>query len=125
MNSCSKCGAPLENGKCNYCGATHVTPTTETTASVQGRDQAAPQVIINQVAAQGTSIDIPPKSKWVAFFLCLFLGFFGAHNFYAGKIGMGVLYLFTLGFLGIGWLIDIIRILIGAYYDKWGRKLQG
>lgn len=51
------------------------------------------------------------KNKWVAFFLCLFLGVFGAHKFYEGKTKMGVLYLFTLGLFGIGWLVDLIMIL--------------
>ena len=41
------------------------------------------------------------KSKWAAFFLCLFLGLIGAHKFYEGKIGMGVLYIFTGGLFGI------------------------
>lgn len=50
-------------------------------------------------------------NKWVAFFLCLFLGVLGAHKFYEGKTGMGVLYLFTFGLFGIGWLIDLIKIL--------------
>lgn len=52
-----------------------------------------------------------PKNKWTAFFLCLFLGEFGAHKFYEGKIGMGILYLCTLGLCGIGWLIDTIALL--------------
>ena len=51
------------------------------------------------------------KNKWVAFFLCLFLGYIGAHKFYEGKIGMGILYIFTGGLFGIGWLIDIIVLL--------------
>lgn len=49
--------------------------------------------------------------KWVTFFLCLFFGFFGFHKFYEGKIGMGVLYLFTMGLCGIGWLVDLFAIL--------------
>lgn len=58
------------------------------------------------------------KNKWVAFFLCLFLGFFGAHKFYEGKIGMGIVYLFTVGLFGIGWLIDCITLLFkpNPYY---------
>lgn len=59
-----------------------------------------------------------PKNKWVAFLLCLFLGPLGVHKFYEGKIGMGILYLFTLGLCGIGWVIDLISLLLkpNPYY---------
>ena len=52
------------------------------------------------------------------FFLCLFLGLIGAHKFYEGKIGMGVLYIFTGGLFGIGAFVDLIVILCkpGPYY---------
>ena len=51
-------------------------------------------------------------------FLCLFLGVIGAHKFYEGKIGMGVLYIFTGGLFGIGAFVDLIVILCkpGPYY---------
>lgn len=52
------------------------------------------------------------KDKWVAFFLCLFLGYLGIHKFYEGKIGMGILYLFTFGLFGIGALVDLITIVM-------------
>ena len=57
-------------------------------------------------------------NKWTSFFLCLLLGFLGAHKFYEGKVGMGILYLCTFGLLGIGWVIDIFRILFkpNPYY---------
>ncbi|XP_059169263.1 uncharacterized protein LOC131951020 [Physella acuta] len=45
-----------------------------------------------------------------AYLLWLTLGLLGAHNFYLNRPGWGVLYIFTLGFLGIGWLIDAVRI---------------
>lgn len=58
------------------------------------------------------------KNKWVALLLCFFLGFLGAHKFYEGKIGMGILYLFTLGLFGIGVFIDFITLLFkpNPYY---------
>ena len=48
------------------------------------------------------------KSKWVSFFLCLFVGVFGAHKFYEGRILLGILYVFTGGLFGIGIIIDLI-----------------
>ena len=50
------------------------------------------------------------KSAVVAFVLDLFLGALGAHHFYLGKTTMGVIYLFTLGFLGIGPLMDLFLV---------------
>ena len=52
-----------------------------------------------------------PKDKWVAFLLCLFIGYWGVHKFYEGKVGMGIFYIFTFGFFGIGILIDLIVLL--------------
>lgn len=59
-----------------------------------------------------------PKSKWVAFFLCLFLGFLGIHKFYEGKIIFGLLYMFTGGICGIGVVVDLIILLLkpNPYY---------
>jgi TM2 domain-containing membrane protein YozV len=37
-------------------------------------------------------------------------GFLGAHRFYYGRPISGTIYFFTLGLLGIGWLIDLFLI---------------
>lgn len=58
------------------------------------------------------------KDKWVSFLLCLFLGYFGAHKFYEGKTGMGILYLCTFGLAGIGWIVDCVLLFLkpNPYY---------
>ena len=47
--------------------------------------------------------------KTIGYILWLF-GFTGAHRFYFGKPISGTIYFFTLGLLGIGWLIDLFLI---------------
>ena len=58
-----------------------------------------------------------------AFLLCFFLGFFGAHRFYVGKIGTAIVQILTLGGLGIWALIDFIMIIAGKFTDKEGNKI--
>jgi len=71
-----------------------------------------------------TATQTGQKSWVVALLLCLFLGMVGAHRFYAGKIGTGIVQLLTLGgFFGVWVLIDLIMILIGKFTDKDGLAL--
>lgn len=43
-------------------------------------------------------------------YLCWLFGFIGAHRFYFGRQITGTIWFFTLGLLGIGWLIDLFLI---------------
>ncbi len=45
----------------------------------------------------------------IGYLLWLF-GFLGAHRFYYGRPISGTVYFFTLGLLGIGWLVDLFLI---------------
>jgi TM2 domain-containing membrane protein YozV len=43
----------------------------------------------------------------VAWLLLVFLGFFGVHKFYMGKIVIGFVYLLTFGLFGVGYIYDM------------------
>ncbi|MBS6510464.1 MAG: TM2 domain-containing protein [Clostridiales bacterium] len=105
---CKHCGGkiPADAVVCTLCGR----------QVEQMAQSGAPNIVINN-ANQNTNSNVnayvaaKARNKWVALCLCLFLGVFGAHKFYEGKAGLGVLYLFTGGLLGIGAVIDFITIL--------------
>ena len=48
-----------------------------------------------------------PLDYTVAWLLLTFLGVFGAHRFYLGKWGTGLIWFFTFGLLSIGLLYDL------------------
>lgn len=64
------------------------------------------------------------KKKSTALILCIFGGYMGLHQFYVGKAGKGVLYLCTAGLCGIGWFVDIFKILSGTFHDSTGALLK-
>ena len=67
---------------------------------------------------------ISPKSGMGAFLLCIFLGGFGVHRFYVGKIGTGILMLLTAGGLGFWMLYDLFAIVTGQFTDREHRYLE-
>lgn len=109
---CPKCRSAVMGNFCQNCGTRLIIPTTEV--------MAIPVVLD----------DSSDKSKWVAFFLCLFFGELGFHRFYVGKIGTGILWIFIsliTFFIALWWvapLIDIIFILTGNFKDKYGFYLR-
>lgn len=107
---CSKCGKEIDDAAivCPMCGVA--------TKNFE-ESKSQPQIIINNantnsnvnqntVVANGKA-----KNKWVSLILCILLGYCGAHKFYEGKVGMGILYLFTGGLFVIGVIVDFIRLL--------------
>jgi TM2 domain-containing membrane protein YozV len=58
-----------------------------------------------------------------SFLLCFFLGPFGAHRYYVGKMGSGIVQLLTLGGLGIWVLVDFVQIIVGSFTDNQGKKI--
>lgn len=114
---CKFCGGriPMDAVLCTNCG--------RQVESIQQAQAAQPQIVINNantntntnvVGAVGTR----PKNKWAAIALCVLLGWCGGHKFYEGKVGMGILYIFTFGLLGIGIIVDLIALILkpNPYY---------
>lgn len=118
---CSKCGKEIDDAAviCPSCGC--ATANFNAASKSERPKTEQPQIIINN-SNENFNANIAgmdwrkPKKKWTAFFLCLFLGYFGAHKFYEGKTGMGILYLFTAGIGGIGVMIDLIVLLFKPRY---------
>jgi restriction system protein len=112
---CKFCGEkiPEDAVMCTHCGR-----------QVEQLKGEQPQVVINNTNTNTNmnknigAVSGRPKNKWVAIILCAFLGFLGAHKFYEGKTGMGILYLFTCGLFGVGIIIDFIALLFkpNPYY---------
>src|SRR4051794_31333652 len=65
------------------------------------------------------------KSFLVTWLLSLLVGVFGVDRFYLGKVGTGLLKLFTFGGLGVWALVDLIITLAGKQRDKRGFLLEG
>ena len=53
------------------------------------------------------------KKELIMLLVTFFVGAYGVHKFIEGKIGMGILYLFTGGLFGIGWIIDVVVAING------------
>lgn len=118
---CKFCGSKIAEDAviCPCCG--------RQVEALKGSSEGSPHIVINNANSNVNSnvnqnsvagYGARAKNKWVAFFLCLFLGMVGAHKFYEGKVGMGILYLFTVGLCGIGWLIDCVSLFLkpNPYY---------
>ena len=114
MKFCKFCGEKIAQDAvlCTHCG--------RQVEEIKKSEQ--PNIVINNSNSNvntNTNINAAafkkPKNKWVAFLLCFFLGYIGAHKFYEG---MGILYILTLCLFGFGWLIDTIVLLFkpNPYY---------
>lgn len=115
---CAHCGFPLENAQqAQYQQTQHA-------YQQPGQQSAYEQPQYTQAPGQppyGAPVaPQSPKSRLVTLLLAFFVGHLGVHNFYVGKTGKGIAYIFTFGLFGIGVLIDIIQIALGNFTDSDG-----
>lgn len=122
---CENCGADLKINsetkevKCEYC---HTKFKVDHGMFFEDMEQAGYEFEKGKLRAQKEHRDQQLKSLYgnlssndgeisplVEFLITFFTGTFGVHKFMKGQIGMGLLYLFTMGIFGIGWFIDVVR----------------
>ena len=74
------------------------------------------------------SLELSPgpsiRSRGVALALAAVLGPFGAHRFYVGKTGTGILMLCTLGGAGLWYVYDLILVAGGSFRDASGNLVS-
>lgn len=127
-DKCPNCGSMLDDGKCDYCGYEEENYNREIYID-DDLDQKTSQIntYMNEIneTRENNYVDTykSPKNKIIALLTCIFLGAIGVHRFYVGKVGTGILYLFTGGICGIGVIVDIIKILTGSFKDSNGLTL--
>lgn len=138
---CPNCNATIEDfdtstgtATCPYCGSvvTDSDFATKKAESAEGQGQGAAPVYVQNVAyVQPAVITAPPapavvpsgKNQGTALILCYVLGMFGGHRFYTGKVGTGIIWLFTAGCFFIGWIVDAMNIASGRFTDAAGRPI--
>lgn len=145
---CPSCGANVNSAFCGYCGAKMPVERVETqsfhggtvvvnnyyydnppSSGNQGPSPSfnknmGPGMYANAYAGSAPyAAPSSPKSRLAAVLLCVFLGVFGAHRFYLGHMLIGFVYLFTLGAFGIGWLVDLVLLLLGRSKDGNGLRV--
>ena len=116
MRKCEYCGSlvPDDKNKCDACGA-WCAQEVEKTAPIPSSAPIVPQPPVDNAKNNiGTASDgkfISYKgvlNSLVIFLVCVFFGMLGLHRFIQGKIFTGILWLITLGLLGIGYFADIV-----------------
>ena len=127
---CPGCGADVKSRFCTYCGRELPHDNAQNVAGDNSQQTIINNYYYGENPATRTVEPAPQqnyyqyntyntapagKDRIVALILCILLGGIGAHYFYVGRFGMGLLYLFTGGLFGFGWLIDLIRIALGKF----------
>ncbi len=69
------------------------------------------------------STELSDRSRSVTLALAVLLGVLGAHRFYVGKVGTGILMFLTGGGAGIWWIVDIVNVATGGFLDRNGRRV--
>jgi len=139
--NCPSCGASAKGDECEYCGT-----------AIPVKPKIVPPIVVSNVPNSGGIVPsnsgsapssdaqpshypakyqypsgYQPKDKTTTLILAIFLGWIGAHRFFVGRTGTGILMIVVVLFsFGIGWiwtLVDIIMIATDKFPDSNGYPL--
>ena len=101
---------------------------TDCGALIKARSEICPKCGVRQMPPPGIFISTSPngRSRLVAALLALFLGGFGLHKFYLGRVGWGIVYLlFCWTFLPaiVGFIEGILLLVMSdsEFDTKYGK----
>ncbi|MGB0175017.1 MAG: TM2 domain-containing protein [Acholeplasmataceae bacterium] len=99
---CPNCGFQVQetDKTCSYCGKT---------------------LVVEATFNSSKSID---SEKKVIILLLLFIFLPGAHYVYVRKFELAILYVVSLGGLGIWWFIDLVKIITNQFTDQHGNVIE-
>lgn len=123
VTNCSTCGAPI----CADCTIRIEDKEYCETHALKQLQQDHPPFMTTKDPDMPTHYSYttvyPYKNRVTATLLCLFLGWMGAHRYYLGKTATAVVYTFSFGLFGVGWLIDLLILIAGNPRDQRGQPL--
>lgn len=99
----------------------------ECAAVIKARAEICPKCGVRQTSPMSSGLALTPsgKSKLAAFLFAFFLGGFGIHKFYLGRVGWGIVYLvfcwtFIPSIIGLVEAIIYITMSDEAFAAKYG-----
>ena len=119
---CESCGSKqyvkTKTGyKCKYCGNTQDIideGIVEDKKESKKNESLVPQNIKAE-KQKGKYTEV--KHALIMFLCCYFFGILGVHKFIDKQYRKGFLYLFTMGIVGFGWLVDLIKLAIKLFVE--------
>lgn len=119
---CNGCGSSTykkidkNTYKCEYCGTEEVVYENQKNTLTKNFEDVG-----SKVAEVSKRVNLNTVFLLI---MCAMFGVFGVHKFCEHKIILGILYLITFGFFGVGYTIDIIKYIFDILHQIKGRKSE-
>lgn len=113
MKLCKKCLKEVKDNAmiCPYCGEAFTNKKEVVIEDTIHEENNFEKYTTEKRPYMDNGIIKGPFNKWISITLCILLGWLGAHKFYERKYITGIFYALTLGFWGIGIVLDLLKLI--------------